>query len=307
MKNLIVKLLIALAFFLSGSLVIAMAQRKVGPYTGKIPEIDYQFINATKKSDMAQLKFLIDNGADINYVDPLSKKTALEFALDKEDWYIINWLISQRVNTKVSYKGKPLSQWANEKLWDLLEKNEQWPMKNAHQLNEIITILLVFGADIKSYDVHLGLTPLNLVAIALINPTLPHHITQQVYEWTVSVAKLLLDKGADINAQIKSNNPNTDPNAGDTPLISAIKQGNKPLAELLLSRGADISKQNAKSQTALTLAAGKPDILALLQAKAKAPSAAAKSSLLKPTAVPAPAQKPLLKPTTMPAPAVPKK
>ena len=58
-----------------------------------------------------------------------------------------------------------------------------------------------------------------------------------------SVAKWLLDKGADINAQL--------PGKRSTPLHGATYHGHKSTVELLLSRGADINIQNQFGATAL--------------------------------------------------------
>jgi ankyrin repeat protein len=62
-----------------------------------------------------------------------------------------------------------------------------------------------------------------------------------------TLAKLLLEKGADIEAKDQS---------GRTPLLWAAAQGHKALAQLLLEKGADIeAKENGSGRTPLLLAA----------------------------------------------------
>ncbi|CAF3510712.1 unnamed protein product [Rotaria sp. Silwood1] len=71
-----------------------------------------------------------------------------------------------------------------------------------------------------------------------------------------SVAKCLLDKGANINVQI--------PGKGSTPLHGAAFHGHLSTVQLLLSRGADVSIKNQYNATALDEAKG-DEIKKLLQ------------------------------------------
>ncbi|CAF0883519.1 unnamed protein product [Rotaria sordida] len=71
-----------------------------------------------------------------------------------------------------------------------------------------------------------------------------------------SVAKCLLQKGANINVQI--------PNKGSTPLHGAAYNGHLSTVQLLLSRGADVSIRNKYDATALDEAKG-DEIKKLLQ------------------------------------------
>jgi len=61
----------------------------------------------------------------------------------------------------------------------------------------------------------------------------------------VDIVKMLLEKGADVNAKN---------NHGDTALIFAAAQGNVDIVKILLDAGADISAKNEHGETALMLA-----------------------------------------------------
>jgi ankyrin repeat protein len=83
----------------------------------------------------------------------------------------------------------------------------------------------------------------NFPAAAYLSP-----LAYAVREGDTEIARLLLDKGADVNF--------THPMFGSTPLIEAAKQGNVEMVGLLLAKGAEISAQdNNLSNTALTFAA----------------------------------------------------
>ena len=66
------------------------------------------------------------------------------------------------------------------------------------------------------------------------------------------VAKLLIDKGADINVK----NPETDSlnNLGFTPLMYAAFWGRMDIVKLLLDKGADLNAKDFKGNTAEKLA-----------------------------------------------------
>ena len=83
---------------------------------------------------------------------------------------------------------------------------------------------------------------------------------------SVEMAKLLIAKGADVNARSK---------AGVTPLMVAAAHNNAVLAGVLIQAGADIGAKTAAGQTALDIAksnqnaAAKQQIEILIHTKAK--------------------------------------
>jgi ankyrin repeat protein len=70
------------------------------------------------------------------------------------------------------------------------------------------------------------------------------------------VVKLLLEKGADINARSTSRSP-IEARAGNTALHDAVARGHEEVVGLLLARGAEIGARSASGKTPLHLAAGK--------------------------------------------------
>lgn len=72
----------------------------------------------------------------------------------------------------------------------------------------------------------------------------------------LELAKLLLDKGADIN--VKNN-------YGVTPLMNASINDNIEMAKFLLDNGADVNAKNNNGNTALSYAVGNKDIIKLLR------------------------------------------
>jgi len=75
----------------------------------------------------------------------------------------------------------------------------------------------------------------------------------------LGVVDVLLAFGSDIDAQ--------DYVEGATPLMDAVRAGFTDMVIKLVKHGADISMTNFNGETALDLAADKPDILALLQSE----------------------------------------
>jgi ankyrin repeat protein len=89
----------------------------------------------------------------------------------------------------------------------------------------------------------------------------------------VDMARLLIAKGADVNARSKS---------GVTPLMVAATFNNAALAGLLIQSGADVDAKTARGQTALDIAKANQNAAArqqieILRAKARGEGPAAAS------------------------------
>ena len=72
------------------------------------------------------------------------------------------------------------------------------------------------------------------------------------------MARLLLDRGADVNRQ-------TSAQLGITPLMTAAMHGDAEMARLLIERGADVTARNRLGMSVVRLAASHPEVLALVQ------------------------------------------
>lgn len=77
-----------------------------------------------------------------------------------------------------------------------------------------------------------------------------------VFQGNSEIAKLLIEKGADLNKQDKN---------GVTALITAVFLKNSALVQQLLAKGADLNARSRNGKTAFDYAADKPAILKMLQ------------------------------------------
>ena len=72
----------------------------------------------------------------------------------------------------------------------------------------------------------------------------------------VDAARLLLDKGAEVDRPKESagSDSDSDSDSGVTPLIIACKKGHVDVALLLLEKGAEVDRANRWGQTPLSIA-----------------------------------------------------
>ncbi|KAK8169729.1 ankyrin repeat protein, partial [Phyllosticta citrichinensis] len=123
----------------------------------------------------------------------------------------------------------------------------------------VVDLLLRKNVDVdaKDYD---GRTPLSYAA----------------YEGATSIAKLLLDKKADVNAKDKSigATPLQEALSDDPGLINRRQNQKADIVKLLLRNGADPNSTNHEGFTRLHLAAslGRPDIIQELLERGADPS-----------------------------------
>ena len=132
---------------------------------------------------------------------------------------------------------------------------------------DVARYLVEAGADVNLWDIY-GRTPL---WCAVDMNTLPHgrRIDLPALDDTtgLQMVQMLLDKGANPNAQLKLRAPHrqvafdryTEPmlNVGATPLLRAAKAGDVPVVKLLLQHGALPDLPNFNGDTPLMAASGK--------------------------------------------------
>jgi len=131
---------------------------------------------------------------------------------------------------------------------------------------DVAELLAEKGADVNVAD-RTGATPLysavdmHTLVTSFGRPELPHAITVG----SVDVAKILIARGADVNAALKTKVLKRTYQAGDarladgaTPLMRAAKSNDVVMMSLLIGAGADLDRTNAAGETALHIAANSP-------------------------------------------------
>lgn len=213
-------------------------------------------MKAAAKGRLADVKRLLDSGADVNGKVE-SCGTALDEAAKGGHSDVVKLLLDK--GAIISTEGYwPTLKWA--------AGNRKW---------DVVKVLLDRGADL-SVDAYFGPTALVKAAgdgnLGLIQTLLTKGVVLDAEhgcralvgaagEGHPEIVKFLLEKGVDINAE------NED---GRTALMSAAIRGQVEIVRLLLDRGADVNAKDHGDNTALIDAAwgGNPAVLKLLLGKA---------------------------------------
>lgn len=169
----------------------------------------------------------LDQGADINSNDGMSKGNAFMVALDTGQCEVAEYLIEN---------GSDLHIVTDEERTSLM-----FAIKGG--CVEIVKRLLAKGLDVNAKDCN-GTTPL-MYAIDR-----GHH----------DIMQILLSNGADLNAR-------EDANDGWSSLMNAVKKNDKTAVEILLKKGARTDIADSEGYTALRIAeeGGNQEIAALLR------------------------------------------
>jgi hypothetical protein len=180
--------------------------------------------SAARNGHLDTVKFLLESGTDFDTLSD-DKKTPLDLAFDNGKPEVANFL-SGFTACSISSDGmvKPSSthlQLPNERTVRLSQepdfKASPLGAASGNGQLDIVRSLLDNGSDVNETDGY-RVTPLHLTLTG------------------VEVAKLLIERGAYVNARTKR---------GRTPLHSTIRYGNLEVVRLLLDHGADV---NAKAR-----------------------------------------------------------
>ena len=193
-------------------------------------------LTAATDGDYEHVQRLIESGAAIEAIDE-EGNTLLHIASDRGYDKLAKLFVKKGldVNAKNSEGLTPLHEAAS--MGDF----------------ETTSLLIEHGADIKA-TCNIGATPLHYAAemrnfeMAQINRALGIASSYNWKEDNLKVAELLIDNGADVNAQDKF---------GRTPLQRTTPWNNLPVARLLVENGANIELQDEDGLTPLQHAKAK--------------------------------------------------
>jgi len=239
-------------------------------------ESDLQLIEAAKAQNWTKLRAILDaenTDLDINAVQP-DGTTALAWTVYWDDAETTGLLLNSGADPNISndYRMTPLI---------LAIKNRS---------NKVVDALLERGAD-PNASLWNGVTPLMIAAntgdIEVVKSLLANKADINVREprrgqtalmWAIyfghpGVAKVLIDRGADITTRSKkldmagfspmvlegyyNANVNVTPQGGYTSLMFAARAGDLETARLLLELGANVNEVHSEEGTALVIAAAK--------------------------------------------------
>ena len=236
------------------------------------------------------VKFLIDNGVDLNHKDSVGW-TALMFAATWERMEIVKLLIDNGADLNITNYGKTALMYAawngsTEVVKTLIEIGANINIQNDNGdtalilaarrgLTEIVKILVENGADMNIKDKY-GWTALmhaawngstEVVKFLIDNGADLNHknnggwtalMYASRYGYT-EVVKLFIDNGADMNHKS---------NVGGTALICAAREGRTEVVKLLIDNGADMNIKDVDGWTALMYASsyGHTEIINILRA-----------------------------------------
>jgi len=201
--------------------------------------------HAIRYGNIQLVKYLIDNGADVNSFSR-SYENPFILAIKSQKEEIVKCLVKAGANVKKGNSDNP----------PLIEA--------VHTNNEtIIKYLLECGADVNERGVNVYGDSSLTAAIKNNNETivkllidLGANINKEsgfnetplilaVRNQNQNIIKLLIEYGADINYKLEFNN---------TPLIEALEEGNESIAKYLIDKGANVNVTNQNEETPLVIA-----------------------------------------------------
>ncbi|HUN54636.1 MAG TPA: ankyrin repeat domain-containing protein [Smithella sp.] len=231
-------------FFLLSFLLLAMAAYAFAEQVTLGDENDdlmgTPFTKAATSGDLAIVKNLVTQGADVNQKINFTGRTALMKAAEKGHIDIVRYLIEKGadVNYKADMAGDTaLEDAANGGYLDivrlliekgaLINKGGVAPLIAAAEKGhtEVVRFLIVKGADINAN---------NGQGTALMASAAGGY---------TDIVQILLDKGANVNV-----------NNGGTALMFAAREGHTAIVQALIKKGADLNATDSTGYNALSLA-----------------------------------------------------
>jgi ankyrin repeat protein len=190
-----------------------------------VPEL----IAAADRGDLETVRKILDSGVKPDEIKDKYGQTALMRAAARGHVEIMRLLIDRGADVNAQSDGN------------------QTALLNAADMGQFdaVKLLLEKGADVKHVDFTGGTALYHAVEFG-------GNRGNKKGGGSVPIAKLLIEKGVDINATLGATK--VLPEKSAAPLHCAILKGNKEMVQLLIAKGADVNVDGGKYETPLWLA-----------------------------------------------------
>ena len=237
------------------------------------PEPPVSLQEAAAIGNIDLVRFLIENGTDVNVLDDSFFKTALHRAAISGHRNVAELLLAKGadVDARSSAISTPLHyavEQGHKEITELLiakgadvnakKSADDTPLHSAVRggYKDIIELLIANGANVNIKNSQ-GQTPLDMaltnnrsdIVELLVVKGADVTLHTAVLAGDLAKVKSLIEKEADINAKDAS---------GSTPLHYAVQRRNKDIAELLITSGADVNAKDGSGDTCLHFIAKSP-------------------------------------------------
>jgi ankyrin repeat protein len=269
------------------------------------PEGETPLMAVARTGNVEAATRLLDAGADVNAIELWGQQSALMWAAAQHQPEMIKLLISRGADVdargavrhwerKVIKEPRPKDmnqggftpllyaarEGCIECAKELVAGGADLDLPDPHRVTPLVMALLNLhfdfaaylieaGADVNKWDLY-GRSPLYMAADTSTLPVMGNGnmvVLPSMDKLTaLDVARLLLEKGANVNAQLKRRPPYRNVpqdrggdsilSQGATPLLRAARAGDTPMVELLLAHGALIDLPSNQGVTPLMAAAG---------------------------------------------------
>jgi ankyrin repeat protein len=269
------------------------------------PEGETPLMEVARTGNVEAATLLLDAGADVNAIELWGEQSALMWAAAQKQPAMIKLLASRGADVdahgavrnwerKVIREPRPKDmnqggftpllyaarEGCIECARELVAAGADLDLADPHRVTPLVMALLNLhfdfaaylieaGADVNKWDLY-GRSPLYMAADTSTLPVQGNGSMVVLPSMdklkAIDVARLLLDKGANVNAQLKRRPPYRNVpqdrggdsilSQGATPLLRAARAGDTPMVKLLLERGALVDLPSNQGVTPLMAAAG---------------------------------------------------